>query len=66
MPIAIPDIQRDPSVACPARAEMAGRRPYRHDRGVAKSSAVLKHGIVNSKPHKGLVIPNKRGIYPLT
>ena len=65
MPIGIPDIQKDLS-AFPARAERASRRAYRHDRGLAKSSAVLKHGIVNTKPRKGLVIPNNTGIYPLS
>jgi hypothetical protein len=38
------------------------RRAYRHDRGVAASSPVSKHGIVNLKPGKGLVIP-KKGAY---
>ena len=26
----------------------------------------MKHGIVNTKPRKGLVIPNNTGIYPLS
>jgi hypothetical protein len=59
MPMGVPDIQRDPGVACPARAERAGRRSYRHDCGLAESSAVLKHGIVNPKPRKGLVTPSR-------
>ena len=37
------------NVPYPARAETAGRRAYRHDRGVAASPAVLKHGNVKLK-----------------
>jgi 2,4-dienoyl-CoA reductase-like NADH-dependent reductase (Old Yellow Enzyme family) len=51
-------------VACSVKAETAGSRAYRHDRELAAPSAVLKHGIANSKPRKEVVIPKKRGIYP--
>jgi hypothetical protein len=64
MLIGIPEFQRDPSAVL-LELKGAGRRAYRHDRGVAESSAVLKHGILNSKPRKGLVMPKNRGIYPL-